>query len=191
MPDLGRAFRRMRRLRGLKQSHAAELLGVVQSTLSRWESGALVPSEEAQGALARLLAPRPGSDRVLRRLVEGAAGRTHLVCDATHTLLAASPGRVAAWRESPAALVGRSLWAFASDDIRAMEARLPELGWDEETPEALAFWTGPNAAEAVPIAPGLTLWERVALEDGGEGRLVTTLPACPALARVVDVRAHI
>jgi transcriptional regulator with XRE-family HTH domain len=39
MNEYGRALRRWRRLRSVKQSHAAELFGVTQATLSRWERG--------------------------------------------------------------------------------------------------------------------------------------------------------
>ncbi|WP_371350758.1 helix-turn-helix domain-containing protein, partial [Salmonella sp. M265] len=37
--SLGPALRRWRLLHRVKQTHAAELLGVAQSTISRWESG--------------------------------------------------------------------------------------------------------------------------------------------------------
>ena len=184
MTDLGRVFRRQRRLRGIKQSHAAELLGVSQSTISRWEAGGQAPSPEARRALERLTAAPVCADVGLKRLVEAASIPVHLVCDATHVLLAASPVRAARWRKPASELIGRSLWPFASPEIQAMESRLGELGWYDGG-EALAFWTGANAPAVVPIAPGLTLWERIALSDGREARLVSTAPAPPAHARLV------
>lgn len=55
MNELARALRRWRRLSGIKQSHAAELFGVAQATLSRWERGQLALSEQAARKLSRLL----------------------------------------------------------------------------------------------------------------------------------------
>ncbi len=185
MTDLGRTLRRMRRLRGLKQGHLADLLGVSQATVSRWETAGQAPSPQTRAALDRLMATPATADAALKRLVEASSLAVHLVCDLSHVLLAASPGRTARWRRAPSELIGRSMWAFASPEIQAMEARLPELGWRDASPPALAFRTGANDDAEVPIVPGLTLWERILLEDGREARLVTTLPHAPAHARLV------
>src|SRR6185503_1119413 len=141
MSDLGRALARLRRVRGMKQAHVAELLGVSLATVSRWEAGAQAPAEEAQRAVERLLAAPVAADAALKRLVEGASVRTHLICDTSHALLAASPSRAAAWRAGSAELIGRSLFRYASPEIAAMEGRLPALGWREGALGALAFWT--------------------------------------------------
>jgi transcriptional regulator with XRE-family HTH domain len=181
----GAAFRRFRRLRGLKQSHAAELLGVSQATVSRWETGALEPSDDARRAIAALIARHGGEDHALKRLVESATWPVHLICDATHALLAASPARSRQWRCAPHDLAGRSLWRYASDEIRKLEAELPAYGWDMPAGPALAFWTGANRSPSVPIAPGVTLWERLPLSDGRLARLVSTVATPPPHARWV------
>jgi hypothetical protein len=113
----------------------------------------------------------------------------HLVCDASHALLAASPARTQAWRRSAAELTGASLWPYASPEIQAVEARLPEVGWDDAEVGAVAFWTGPNAHPEVTIRPGVTLWERIRLQDGRDARLVTTVAAPPAHACWIEARA--
>ena len=56
MKEFGRALRRWRRLRGVKQSHAAELFGVTQATLSRWERGHHRLPQAAMRKLSALLA---------------------------------------------------------------------------------------------------------------------------------------
>ncbi len=179
MNEFGRALRRWRRLRGVKQSHAAELFGVTQATLSRWERGHHAIPDAARRRLSRLLtAPLDSAaDASLRRLVESSALSVHLICDLSHRLLAASPARVAEWRADAAELRGVSLWRFATEEIRSAESRLGELGWYDEGTGRLDFWTGANGSPVVPIEPGILVWERLPLSDGTLARLVTSLPA--------------
>jgi transcriptional regulator with XRE-family HTH domain len=196
MSHPGPALRRLRRLVGMKQSHLAELMGVSQGTVSRWERGLLALSAEQEAAARRRLsgiselrpqgvlansaefqslAPDPAQDAALKRLVASSTGKVHLICDRTHRLLAASPSRQAEWRLDLAELLGRSLIFYASPEILAAESTLDERGWHEGRLASLAVDTGPNADPILPIPPGRMLWERILLADGSAGRLVTTI----------------
>jgi transcriptional regulator with XRE-family HTH domain len=177
--EYARALRRWRRLRGIKQSHAAELFGVTQPTLSRWERGMLALPEEATRQLSRLLcAPLDSAaDAGLRQLVESSALPVHLVCDLSHRLLAASPARYAEWHTDAAELRGVSLWRYASEEIQRAESRLAELGWYENGATRLSFWTGANDDPIVTIRPGVLIWDRLPLSDGTLARLATSLPS--------------
>ncbi|ELT8605355.1 helix-turn-helix transcriptional regulator [Salmonella enterica] len=53
--DRGRQVRRARLLRHMKQSHLAELMGVDQATVSRWERGTLALSDGRWSAVLQLL----------------------------------------------------------------------------------------------------------------------------------------
>lgn len=177
MDIAGPALKRLRLLRGLKQSHFAELMGVHQATVSRWERGEWPLSKAQQAAAHRLLAAArdPRQDAALRRLVESSSRKVHLVCDRTHRLLAASPARQAEWRADAAEFIGRSLIGYASEEILAAEARLDGLGWHEGALAALEIDTGATTDPVIPILRGRVLWERIALADGSAGRLVTTI----------------
>lgn len=174
----GPVLRRLRLLRGMKQSHLAELLGVNQATVSRWERGQLAMTPAQEAATQRLLAtpPPPSQDAVLKRLVESSTLKVHLICDRTHRLLAASPARRAEWRGDPADFLGRSLLVYASPEILAAEAALDGLGWGEGRLASLTIETGRNDNPLLPIRPGHALWERIPLADGTPARLVTALP---------------
>ncbi|OAP41309.1 XRE family transcriptional regulator [Sinorhizobium glycinis] len=169
----GRALKRLRLMRGIKQSHVAELLGVTQATVSRWETGVLTPAEEQRAALERLFArPASAADAAIKRLVETSTARVHLICDHSHRLLAASPLRRREWRRD---LLGTPMFRYASEAIRQAESTLQDLGWYHDQTSSLVVETGPNDRDDVPIVAGRVLWERIPLVDEAMGRLVTTL----------------
>ena len=175
--SLALTLRLVRRHRGMKQAHAAELLSVTQSTVSRIERGELKPAGALRNRLLDLVSARidPARDAALRRLVEGSASPVHLVCDLTHRLLAASGPREREWRRPASELRGQPLWRYASEAIRSAEARLPALGWGErEGAHALTFVTGANDLDELRILPGVQIWERILLSDGSPARLVTS-----------------
>jgi transcriptional regulator with XRE-family HTH domain len=174
---IGLALRRFRRLNMVKQGAVAELLGVSQGCVSRWESGAHSPDPAQRERIVRMICASAGNDRdsALRRLVEGSRKPVHLICDSTHRLLAASPSRAASWRTDLSELIGRSLWPFATAEIEAAEAGLSETGWFERPYRSLELRTGGNGRFDVPVPPGRMLWETVPLADGRVGRLTTTI----------------
>ncbi|VFT17214.1 transcriptional regulator [Pseudomonas aeruginosa] len=126
--SLGPALRRWRLLHRVKQTHAAELLGVAQSTISRWESGTQALLVEERARLERLLGARleAAADKALARLVEANPQPVHLICDLTHRLLACSPARAAQFGVPLGELLDRSLWPYCSEEILRQEATLEE-----------------------------------------------------------------
>jgi transcriptional regulator with XRE-family HTH domain len=188
IPLLMRAVRRTRLLSGMKQSHLAELLGVGQASVSKWESGRHVPAPEILDRLARFVAepPQTPSDAILKRLVEQSARPMHLICDATHRLLAASQPRRSRWRLADNS--GVPMWPYATPEIRQAEETLASIGWTERADSAVFFETSGSAHPVVSIDPSTVLWERLHIGDHGWARLVTTLGPAelpPATARPV------
>ncbi|MXN77896.1 helix-turn-helix domain-containing protein [Burkholderia sp. 4701] len=177
-PPLGPLLKRWRLLHRVKQHHAAELFGVAQSTISRWEAGVQQMSPDERALAERLLAARLDSagDRALARLVAAHPGQVHLVCDLTHRLLASSRGRAAEFGMPLSALLGTSLWRYATPEIARVEASLDALGWrDRAGPPSVEFGSGANASRVVPIRRGTCRWTRMILSDGSAARLVETL----------------
>ncbi len=175
---LGVALRRWRLLHRVKQAQAAQLFGVAQSTISRWESGVqeMEPAERAR--VKQMLAARleAAADQALARLVSDSPRAVHLVCDLSHRLLACSATRAAEFSVPLAELMGRSLWRYATPEIARKEAALDALGWrDLLMPPALEFGSGTNDSAIVPIRQGLCRWTRMTLSDGTAARLVETL----------------
>lgn len=170
LPHLGTQLRRLRVLRGMKQGHVAELAGVAQTTVSRWESGAVRSDDEVKRLIERLRAPSASAaERALRWLVEMAAAPVHLIDDESHRLLAASPAREREWGVAATDLMGTSLWRYATDDIRAAETR-----WRGRGP-SLEVMTTAGTHPELRIAAGTMIWERLELADGSVGRLCTSV----------------
>ena len=171
--SIGGGLRRWRILHRVKQTHAAELFGVTQSTISRWEAGVIEPEPEQRHAIlekiqARLSAP---ADRVLARLVAENPRGMHLICDLSHRLLAASPERMKEFSRDD--LVGQSLWPFATEEIRAVEKEIQESEFT--TGAAVTFETGRNDSTVVSILPSTCQWSWMTLSDGAAVRLVETI----------------
>lgn len=175
---LGAALRRWRILHRVKQEHAAELFGVNQSTISRWEMGrqSMEPKELTKVEAVVSARLDASADRVLAVLVSESPRVVHLMCDLTHRLLACSSGRAAEFGVPESELMGRSLWPYATAELIAEEQRLGDQGWyDEPAPMPLQIDTSENRSPIVPIWRSRCCWTRLLLSDGTPVRLVETL----------------
>lgn len=172
--SLGPSLRRWRVLNRVKQEALARQLGVSQSRISRWESGGAQPEGRHLQSLLRLLRARPdtASDRALLDLVSRSADPVHLVCDLTHRLLAISPARATEWRAPVAEFLGRPLWRFASDAIRAAEHGLGERGWFEPESPDIVYRTARAEFPEMTIPESTVRISRLPLADGSFARLV-------------------
>lgn len=159
---------------GVKQLALAHTLGVDQASISRWEAGHQTPSAKIQQIALAVLGKSRTDDAALRRLVEEASNCVHLVDEATHVCLAYSRRRAKDWQNSQRALLGVSLWQFATDEIRQAEAELAETDWwSSQTPTPKCFVTSKKVFDQIVIPAGRVLWERLYLSDGTPVRLVT------------------
>jgi len=190
--ELGRSLRSWRALRRVKQQALGSLLRVSQGTVSRWESGQLMPSPPEQRALRELLSARLDSaaDHALARLVTQATHPVHLICDLTHQLLAMSRLREQQCRVPASALVGRSLWGYATDDIVRAEQGLDAAGWYGPNPPALEFDTAASTEQDVLIPASRMRWVRLQLSDGSYARLVETVSFASGVPHRVSSATH-
>ena len=190
--ELGRSLRTWRALRRVKQQALASMLDVSQTTVSRWESGQLIPSPAEQRALRQLLSARLDSaaDHALASLVTHASHPVHLICDLTHQLLALSPAREQQCRVPASALVGRSLWRYATDAIVHAEQGLDAAGWYGPNPPALEFDTAASTEQDVLIPASRMRWVRLQLSDGSYARLVETVSFASGVPHRVSSATH-
>ncbi len=178
LPSFGKRLRHLRLAAGLKQDALARQMGVDQTTVSRWESGRQVPVAETQQATLASLTPPRLDDSALKRLVETSRLPVHLVEDSTHICLAYSRPRARDWNATNHALLGTSLWRFATPEIRQAEAELDSEGWwDSAAPRPKLFRTSQAQHPEIRISKGPILWERIYLSDGTPARLVSGLHA--------------
>ncbi|MEM9223217.1 MAG: helix-turn-helix transcriptional regulator [Pseudomonadota bacterium] len=173
-PAFGQRLRRQRRACGMKQAALADLLRVNQATVSRWECGTYAPGGDIQRQVFDALGQIRTDDATLRRLVERSIDCVHLVEEASHICLAYSPNRARDWGTSRRAMLGVSLWQFATDEIRQAESELADAGWwDDAAPAPKLFVTSGAVHDPITISAGDILWERLYLSDGTPVRLVS------------------
>lgn len=174
LPLFGARLKRVRTAVRLKQSGLAQLLGVDQTTVSRWESGRHIPEPKVQSDVFHTLLPYRSDDAALRRLVETSRSCIHLVDEATHVCLAYSASRARDWRVGRKDMLGISLWRFATEEIQRAEMELEHSDWwSSVSPEPKLFVTSQADGLNIRISAGQILWERIYLSDGTPARLVS------------------
>ncbi|WP_306146712.1 MULTISPECIES: helix-turn-helix domain-containing protein [unclassified Roseibium] len=176
--NLGPSLRRWRVLNRVKQQALADELGVSQSKISRWESGASEPDGLDRSKVERLLLARPNSaaDRALVELVSSNSAPVHLVCDLSHRLLAVSPARARDWHTGVQELMDRPLWPYASEGIQTAEHSLGAKGWFEPHAPDIVFSTERADFPEMTIPESRIRITRLALSDGRFARLVRDDP---------------
>ena len=120
--DWGPQLRRLRRLRALKQAALAELLGVDQATVSRWESGRQIPDLGMQRRLRDMMRrTEPREEALLKHCINASVGYT-LLCDEQRTIRAASPSFCEIHGVAPSDIIGMS-------SLPAFTAELEQMLW--------------------------------------------------------------
>ncbi|HSV27940.1 MAG TPA: helix-turn-helix transcriptional regulator [Candidatus Omnitrophota bacterium] len=150
----GANIRRLRAARGWKQVVLAEMLGVDQATVSRWERGLQRPDVTTQMKLRDMLrANLPEIDRVALAAIQQSP---HLALAFDRAL------RLVAVSEAVAARAGRDAADLVGGELCAPMA--PDLAWATEQAERAGFWAGEVAAMRLvaraPLAGGAPLHAR-------------------------------
>ncbi|WP_044826996.1 helix-turn-helix domain-containing protein [Thalassospira sp. HJ] len=173
--DFGRLLRQWRRTSDIKQSRLADILGVTQATVSRWESGAQSPAPLQYNLIHQMMTRKRNFrlDHAIKRLVMHSSQRVHLIEDRSHRLLCVSSPREAEWQRDAAPLLGTSLWRFATPEIASAEKSLHDLGWHEDQTDHLTFENSRRDGDPLRIVDSYILWERFFLSDGTAVRLTT------------------
>jgi transcriptional regulator with XRE-family HTH domain len=184
LPDkeFGRMLRQWRRTSDIKQARLADILGVTQATVSRWEAGAQRPAPLQLDLIDQMMTRKRNFrlDHAIKRLVTHSNQRVHLIEDRSHRLLCASGAREQEWQRDCAELLGTSLWRFATPEIAKAEKSLHDLGWHEDQADHLTFETSSRDGRPMRIIDTFILWERFFLSDGTAVRLTTGFDQSPS-----------
>lgn len=180
--EFGRFLRQWRRTSDIKQSRLADILGVTQATISRWENGTQRPAPLQYDLIDQMMTRKRNFrlDQAIKRLVTHSNQRVHLIEDRSHRLLCASNARQEEWQRDCNSLIGTSLWRFATPEIATAEKSLHELGWHEDQADHLTFQTSRRDGAPMRIVDSFILWERFFLSDGTAVRLTTGFDQAPA-----------
>ncbi len=165
--EWGAQLRRFRRLRALKQSALAELVGVDQATVSRWESGRQSPDLGTQRRLRDLMrAVEPREEILLRHWIDASVGYT-VLCDEDRIVRAASPSYCAIHGVSPTEVLGRSaVPAFTAELEHALWVTV-DRGFFEGDVASVTVVARVNALSGRQHGmAGISVWTPVPLSDG-------------------------
>jgi len=177
----GDKLRQWRRMAEIKQQRLADILGVTQATVSRWEKGVQQPAPLQYRLLHDMMTRNRNIrlDHAIKRLVTQSRQRVHLIEDRSHRLLCSSLPRQREWQRDDNELLGQSLWRFATREIAAAEKNLHQMGWHDDQADHVLFANSARDGEPMRIIDQYILWERFYLADGRAVRLTTGFDTCP------------
>jgi transcriptional regulator with XRE-family HTH domain len=177
----GDKLRQWRRMAEIKQQRLADILGVTQATVSRWEKGMQQPAPLQYRLLHDMMTRNRNIrlDHAIKRLVTQSRQRVHLIEDRSHRLLCSSLPRQREWQRDDNELLGQSLWRFATREIAAAEKSLHQMGWHDDQADHVLFANSARDGEPMRIIDQYILWERFYLADGRAVRLTTGFDNCP------------
>ena len=182
MARFGLALRQWRRTAEIKQQRLADILGVTQATVSRWEKGMQHPAPFQHQLLQDMMTRNRNVrlDHAVKRLVMQSCQRVHLIEDRSHRLLCSSQPRQKEWQRNDQDLLGQSLWRFATAEIAAAEKSLHPMGWHDDQADHVLFANSTREGAPMRIIDQYILWERFYLADGRAVRLTTGFDHRPA-----------
>lgn len=165
--DWGAQLRRFRRSRALKQSALAEMIGVDQATVSRWETGRQSPDLGMQRRLRGLMRRmEPREEALLKHWINASVGYT-VLCDQDRIVRAASPSYCKIHGVSAAAVLGAStVPVFTAELERALWQTVDE-GFFEGDVASVTVVSRVNALSGRDRGvAGISVWTPVPLSDG-------------------------
>jgi transcriptional regulator with XRE-family HTH domain len=165
--DWGAEIRRFRRLRAVKQTSLAEMLGVDQATVSRWEANRQEPDLGMQRRLRALIQGTGARDEaLLRHWVESAVGETALL-DASRTLVAASATFLARHGLAVPPPAGLSTIAMFSEELDRAWWYAVERGFFEGEVASVGVVGRVHLLSGSGTLMSRSAWVPVVLNDGG------------------------
>jgi len=165
--DWAAQLRRFRRLRTIKQAALAEMLGVDQATVSRWEGGRQVPDLGIQRRLRALMQGAGSRDEVMVvHWIAAAVGDTLLI-DAARIARAASAEFCHRHGVPTAAIAGRAAAPLFSEEMETLWWQVVERGFFEgEIASATVVSRQHLLSGEQRDIPGRTLWTPIHLSSG-------------------------
>lgn len=164
--DWGAEIRRFRRVRAVKQTTLADMLGVDQATVSRWEGSRQVPDLGMQRRLRALMQGAGARDDVLiRHWVEHAVGEAALL-DASRTLVVGSATFIARHGIDVPTPANLSLLGMFSEELDRAWWHAVERGFFEGEVASVTVTGRLQLLSGDGSVDSRSTWVPVALNDG-------------------------
>jgi transcriptional regulator with XRE-family HTH domain len=167
LTDWGPQIRRFRRFRALKQSALAEMIGVDQATVSRWESGRQVPDLGMQRRLRDMIrTPDSREEELLKHSINAGLGYT-VLCDENRIIRAVSRSFCDAHQISQNDAIGKSSEPVFTPEVDRLHHISVEQGFfDGDVASIVIVGRYHALGGAWRNRCGIVSWTPVPLTDG-------------------------